>query len=363
VTPWLDKAGERPLILEDGLKQPNDASEAARAELEQRRHEKEAEARLSSIVESSDDAIVSKDLQGVVKSWNAGAERLFGYSADEVIGRHISIIIPEARRSEEDDILSRIRRGERVDHFETVRRRKDGSLVDISLTVSPVRNADGEIIGASKIARDITERIRAQEQQRLLLWEMNHRVKNLFALVSGIVGLSARSKGTTDEIVAAIQERLSALGRAQDLTLREIRPGGSQKDRTTTLRALADAVLSPYQHEGSLSIEGPDLSIGGPSLTNFALVLHETATNAVKYGALSSPTGRIEVKWRIEDEDLLLSWRESGGPKVSKSDKPDGFGTTLAHAAVAQLGGRLSRDWNPDGLCIALVIPVSSLAP
>jgi PAS domain S-box-containing protein len=348
--------------LDDPPKQPNDVSEAARAEPERRRREKEAESMLSSIVQSSDDAIVSKDLEGIVKSWNEGAERLFGYSADEVIGRHISIIIPEARRSEEDDILSRIRRGERVDHFETIRRRKDGSLIDISLTVSPVRNADGEIIGASKIARDITERMRAQEQQRLLLREMNHRIKNLFALVSGIVALSARSKGTTDEIVGAIQERLSALGRAQDLTLREIRAGNSQKETTTTLRALADAILSPYQHEGSFSVAGPDLSIGGPSLTNVALILHETATNAVKYGALSSPTGRIEVKWRIEDDDLLLSWRESGGPRVSKPDEPDGFGTTLAHAAVAQLGGQLSRDWNPDGLCIALVIPLSSLA-
>jgi PAS domain S-box-containing protein len=348
--------------LDDRLKQPNDAPESARAELGRRQLEKEAEARLSSIVESSDDAIVSKDLAGVIKSWNAGAERLFGYSADEVVGQHISIIIPATRRSEEDDILSRIRRGERVDHFETLRRRKDGSFVDISLTVSPVRNAEGDIIGASKIARDITERIRAQEQQQLLLREMNHRVKNLFALVGGIVALSARSKGTTDEIVTAIQERLSALGRAQDLTLRETRSGDSQKESTTTLRALSDAILSPYQHEGSFSIEGPDLSIGGPSLTNFALILHETATNAVKYGALSSPTGRIEVTWRIEDGDLLLSWRESGGPRVSKPDEPEGFGTTLADAAVAQLSGRLSRDWNPDGLCIALVIPVSSLA-
>jgi PAS domain S-box-containing protein len=132
-----------------------------------------AELLLSAIVNSSDDAIISKDLDGVITSWNKGAERLFGYTADEAIGQTVSaLLIPDDRQDEEPDILSRLRKGERVDHFETVRRRKDNSLVDISLTISPVRDQHGRIIGASKIARDITERKRHEtrllEQARLL---------------------------------------------------------------------------------------------------------------------------------------------------------------------------------------------------
>src|SRR5262245_51326051 len=113
----------------------------------------QAVARLAAIVESSDDAIVSKDLGGIITSWNAGAARLFGYRAEEVIGQSITLIIPPERIDEEPDILDRIRRGERVDHYETVRRRKDGSLVEVSLTVSPIRDARGNVVGASKIAR------------------------------------------------------------------------------------------------------------------------------------------------------------------------------------------------------------------
>src|SRR2546422_6751953 len=123
----------------------------------------ELSAWLAAIVDSSDDAIVSKTLEGVVTSWNRGAERLFGYSAAEAVGQHISLIIPEDRKAEEDDVLARLRRGERIDHFETVRRAKDGHLVPISLTVSPVRDTRGVVIGASKVARDITERQQSDE--------------------------------------------------------------------------------------------------------------------------------------------------------------------------------------------------------
>lgn len=120
--------------------------------------------RLAAIVSSSDDAIVSKTLEGVVTTWNAAAERLFGYPAQEMIGQSIRLIIPDDRQAEEDDIIGRLRRGERIEHFETVRRRKDGSFVDISLTVSPLRDASGAIIGAAKIARDITRRKAADAQ-------------------------------------------------------------------------------------------------------------------------------------------------------------------------------------------------------
>jgi PAS domain S-box-containing protein len=116
-----------------------------------------AAASLSAIVDSSDDAIISKDLNGTITSWNKSAERLFGYTAEETVGKSITLLIPPDRKNEETEILAHLRKGERVDHFETLRRRKDGTLLNISLTISPVKNARGEIIGASKIARDTTK--------------------------------------------------------------------------------------------------------------------------------------------------------------------------------------------------------------
>lgn len=164
---------------------------------------------LSAIVDSSDDAIVSKDLNGAVLSWNKSAERLFGYTAQEAIGRTIAeLIIPEDRQDEEPDILARLRRGERIDHFETVRRRKDGSLLEVSLTISPVREAEGRIIGASKIARDISDRKRAERAIQAL----NSQLTADLAAMTRIQQLSTRLShadrltGSLPEIVDAAVE-------------------------------------------------------------------------------------------------------------------------------------------------------------
>jgi len=136
----------------------------------------DVEAHLAAIIASSDDAIVSKTLEGVILSWNPAAQRIFGYTSDEAIGQSIRLIIPADRWSEEDEVLARIGRGERVDHFETVRRAKDGRLLNISLTVSPVKDRSGRVVGASKVARDITERKRAEEElERLLASEKESR--------------------------------------------------------------------------------------------------------------------------------------------------------------------------------------------
>ena len=146
--------------------------------------------RLAAIVESSDDAIVTKDIDGIITSWNRGAEKIFGYAEEEVIGKPITLLIPADRQHEEVSILERIRRGERVEPYDTVRQRKHGSLIDISVTVSSVRDAAGKIIGASKIGRDITERKRSEEAMQLLAHEVDHRSKNLLALVQATVHFS-----------------------------------------------------------------------------------------------------------------------------------------------------------------------------
>ncbi len=149
-----------------GVKQPDLAGPGTTHALSGLRRELDPTRLLSIIVETSDDAIISKDLNGIIMTWNQGAERIFGYTALEAVGQPITILMPPERYDEEPGILGRIRKGERIDHYETVRRRKDGTLIDISLTVSPVRDEEGRIIGASKIARDITLRKRADKELR-----------------------------------------------------------------------------------------------------------------------------------------------------------------------------------------------------
>lgn len=135
--------------------------------------------RMVSIIEGSDDAIVSKDLNGIITSWNRGAERIFGYLSEEMIGKPVAMLIPAELQSEEPAILGRIRRGESIEHYQTVRIRKHGGRIDVSLSVSPLRDASGKIVGASKIARDITEQKRSEAQIAILAREAEHRAKNL----------------------------------------------------------------------------------------------------------------------------------------------------------------------------------------
>ena len=318
----------------------------------------------ASIVESSDDAILSKDLNGIIRSWNRGAERLFGYRAEEIIGKSVTVLIPADRQDEEPVILARLRRGERIEHYETRRRRKDGSLVDISLTVSPVRSPDGTVLGASKIARDISERKRAEEQQVLLIREMNHRVKNLFALAGAMVTISARTAREPAELAAAVRERLGALARAHSLTLPSIAGTGQE---ATTLHALIRTILSPYEGENGqgsrIRLKGPDVHVSAACVTSFALLLHEFATNAAKYGALSVPAGGVEIEVSEEGDDMVLVWIEHGGPPVENASDGEGFGSFLTRATVGgQLGGTITRDWAPDGLRIRLTAARERLA-
>lgn len=314
---------------------------------------------LVAIIDGSDDAIISKDLKGNIRTWNASATRLFGYLAEEVAGKPITILIPEERLDEEPAILAEIRRGNRVDHFETVRRRKDGSLIDLSLTISPVRNAQGKIVGASKIARDITERRHAQERQRLLYGEMQHRVKNLFALTAGIVSLSARSGGDVRTVATSIHERLAALSRAHELTMPDWQ-GDGLMGQTTTLLTLIRAILQPYAGHQVICVGGDNPQVGARALTNMALLLHELATNAAKYGCLAEPEGRLSVDVIQENDAVTLLWTEQCAP-VSEPPSSHGFGRRLEKSVLISLGATIERDWLETGLVVRLAIPLDQL--
>src|SRR4030095_15601689 len=207
--------------------------------------------RLGAIIESNEDAIISKNLDGVIMSWNSGAERLFGYTADEAIGQPVTMLMPPERVDEEPGIIARIRRGERIDHYDTVGRRKDGSAVDISLTVSPIKDSDGTIIGASKIARDITERKQAEHRQQLLVGEVQHRIKNLLATVQAIARQTL--KGAPAEERDAFVARLMALANAQDLLTLE-------RWNRALVNDVVERALRPFEarHSARFLTKGPE---------------------------------------------------------------------------------------------------------
>lgn len=313
---------------------------------------RESEQRLrwiASIVESNEDAIVSKNLEGIISSWNRGAQRLFEYSAEEAIGQPITIIIPRDRLDEERLILARIRRGERIDHLETVRQRKHGGLISVSLTISPVNDADGRIVGASKIARDITEQKRNQEHIRLLAHEAEHRSKNLLANVSAIVSLS--QSDTPEGLKAVINGRIRALSNVHSL-FAATRWTGAE------LSAIAAQELAPYrgQNERRARIDGPTALLEPNAAQALAVVLHELATNAAKYGALSDARGRVELTWsRTNDGHLVLHWTEQGGPSVQRPER-QGFGSRLVERTITQLNGTARFDWRPQGLVCEIAL-------
>jgi len=304
---------------------------------------------LASILESSDDAIISKSLDGIITSWNKGAERVFGFTAEEAIGQPITIIIPDDRLDEERGILSRLRRGERIDHFETVRRRKHGSFINVSITVSPVKDAHGKIVGASKFARDITQQKRHQEQIASLAHEAEHRSKNLLAVVQATVNLSEAD--TADGLKQAIEGRIKALANVNSLFVQSRWIGAE-------LSALATQELAPYTQQGTerVRITGPEIMLEPNAGQTIAVALHELATNAVKYGAFSVPEGRVEIEWSVKpDGTLTLRWREIGGPLVAKPTR-QGFGGRVIDRIIRQMQGKAVFDWRPQGLVCEITL-------
>ena len=266
---------------------------------------------MASIVQSSDDAIVSKNLDGIITSWNKGAERIFGYTAEEAVGQPITIVIPQDRHDEERTILTRLRRGERIEHFETVRQRKHGSLIWVSLTISPVRNAEGKIVGASKIARDITEQRRTGDLIATLAREAEHRSKNVLATVQATVNLS--QSDTPEGLKQAIEGRIQALANVNSLFVDSHWIGAE-------LSTMATREFAPYSQKSKtrVRINGPQVLLEPSTGQTIAVILHELATNAAKYGALSAANGSIDLQWSHEADGRLPSPLDRDGGAGSR---------------------------------------------
>lgn len=435
------------------------------------RHVADAESLLGAIVASSSDAIVGKTLDGTVLSWNRAAEAIFGYAAEDIVGRSIRLLVPDDRQAEEDRILASISAGERVPTFETVRRRKDGSEVHVAVTVSPVHDRSGQVIAASKIARDITEartvkraledsesrfrlmadnisqlawiadregaitwfnrrwydytgttfeqmrgwgwhevvhpdhvaegeakyrqhilagetwedtlpllgaegnyrwflsraaplltpegrvvcwfgtntditeQLEAERRIELLMLEVNHRSKNMLAMIQSLARRSLhRGGGSAADFVARLEQRIASLAANQDLLVRR-----SWTD--VPLDELVDVQLGFLgEARGQVTREGPRLSVTPGAAETIGMALHELATNALKYGALRVPAGRVRIAWRKDEGSLVLSWTERGGPLVEGEPTARGFGSRLIEDVPrGKLRAEVVTDYAPAG--------------
>lgn len=312
------------------------------------------DALLAAIVGSSDDAIVSKDLNGIVTSWNRAAERLFGYRADEMIGQPIAILAAPGRETEMPEILARIRRGERLEHFETQRRHKDGHPVDISLSVSPILDDAGRVIGASKIARDITEQKRLMERNAVLAHEVDHRAKNVMAAALAVVRLTYAAD--TEELRMKLEGRIGAMGAIQTLISRRAWDGATVRD------ILASVLCVTVPEHARVSVSGPRYFVCANAAQTLGKTFHELASNAERYGALSVPQGRVDVTLRTDvNGALVIDWKEHGGPRVVQPARL-GFGGRMIGAFVPhEVQGEAALMWEPDGVRCRLVVPQEHL--
>lgn len=323
---------------------------------------KEAEKALvhyAALVESSDDAIIGKTLEGFVTSWNKGAEAVFGYARGEMVGKPISVLIPPDRKDEEPEILKKIKRGESVDHYETLRRRKDGKLIDISVTISPIRDADGKIIGASKVARDITERKRLERE----ILEISDREQRRIGhdlhdgLCQHLAGIEMMSQVLEQKLTPHSKD---AAKRAGDIA-KNVREAISQTRslaRGLSPVTLESEGLGSALHElavntekmfnvecrfdGDLHVSVPDHAVA----THLFRLAQEAVSNAIRHGKAK----RISIELQADARRVYLTVDDNGkGFSKNGSANSKGMGLRIMKSRVGMMGGTLAIETNPGG--------------
>jgi PAS domain S-box-containing protein len=280
----------------------------------------EKSAKLAAIIESSDDAIISKTLESVITSWNDSAERMFGYSADEMIGESIYKLIPPDRQEEEPRILARLKGGDRVEHFETKRLTKDGRLIDVSLTISPIKDPQGNIIGLSKIARDVTERKLDENRKNDFIGMVSHELKTPLTSLTAIIQVAtAKLKNSDDVFLASAMEKASIQVRKMIgmingfLNISRLEAGKIMVDKQTFD---LDELLNEILEETDIIVTTHQITLSDCSCVKvhadrekISSVISNFISNAVKY----SPKGKlIEINCKLQDNEVILSVKDEG---------------------------------------------------
>lgn len=306
-----------PLLNEDGVA---DSALIIALDISEIKKADEKSAKLSAIVESTDDAIISKTFESVVTSWNRSAERMFGYSADEMIGQTIYKIIPEQRHAEEPEILARLKDGQRVEHFETKRLKKDGTELDVSLTISPIKDTQGNIIGLSKIARDITEKKLEEQRKNDFIGMVSHELKTPLTSLNAIVQLAAtKIKTEENPFLASAMERANVQVKKMTAMINGfLNVSRLEAGKMHLEKQLFDMeeLLHEIVDETSIIVPTNQIKITGcESIQVFAdrdkisSVVSNLISNAVKY----SPNGRpIEVNCSVSNDELVVGVKDDG---------------------------------------------------
>ena len=312
--------------------------------------------RLRGAIDQANDAILMTEFAPLEEpgpriTWvSAGFERMTGYSSDEVVGRTPRMFQgPETDQRELDRIRSALKEGRAVPDANTVNYRKDGTPFHLEWSIAPVRGGDGLPSFWLSVQRDVTERVQAQRKLQLLTSELNHRHKNVLALVSALQNLIPTEGLTAAEYQASLNARMGALRQAHDLVF-------SRDGRSVDVGDLAQGVLAPFP-SGHVDMEGPSLTLDAKSALDLALALHELGTNAAKHGALSVEPGRVNLTWQVVGDELWFDWSESGGPAIGDTSD-QGFGLRLLEAVT---GGSERADagfeFRPDGIVFRGALP------
>jgi PAS domain S-box-containing protein len=363
-----DAAGSAAAGQESIIAKLRTSNQALAAEVAERQRAEEAlqgsQEWLRLLLDTAADGVYAVDRTGATILCNAAFCSMLGFAGEEAaLGLKIHDLIHSVRPDgsffphSECAIYKAAQTGEPAHVAGETFQRLDGSSFPVEYWARPIiRN--GELQGAVCTFIDVTERHQAYELQELLVRELDHRVKNLFSIVTAIVALSARSAGSVAEMADDIKGRVLSLATAHELA----RPQGGTPSGSTGLEALATKVLAPHNDaEGRVAISGPAVQLTSLQATGLALVLHELGTNAVKYGGLSDPGGSVAVEWEVSSGQLVLRWVEQGGPAVTDPPARQGFGTVLASkTATSTLGGEITYDWAPEGLSVRLSLPLAS---
>jgi two-component sensor histidine kinase len=253
-------------------------------------------------------------------------------------------------------MVASVMNGEMV-FLETIRQRKDGGRVDVAISGAPLRDAKGAIVGISVIHRDITQQRQHEQHMRLVMRELAHRSKNLLAIILSMAAQTARNAPSPTEFNARFTQRVQGLAHSHDLLIQKNWLGAPIHD-------LIRSHLAPFMEPGKARVvlAGPDVVVDPKAAQNIGLALHELATNASKYGALSSPTGRVDITWdRTPDSHFIVEWKESGGPRVEAPQRR-GFGQAVLERLASQaLEGAAHLSFNEKGVVWRMEIPSTYL--